>query len=91
MELLLLGIQDIEDRRGLTPKLPGSISRYLSWEIYCKVVPVYSGLKNRCNVWGFWTDCDAALDSVEISLSAGGMKQSTPSWLSNSTLFIRFE
>ena len=41
VELLLLGIQDIEDRRGLTPKLLGSISRYLSWGIYCKVVPVY--------------------------------------------------
>ena len=45
VELLLLGIQDIEDRRGLTPKLLGSISRYLSWEIYHRDVPVYI-------VWG---------------------------------------
>ena len=36
-----MGYKIKEDRRGLTPKLLGLISRYLSWGIYCKVVPVY--------------------------------------------------
>ena len=31
---------------------------------------MYSGLKKRCNVWVFWTDCDAVLVRVETSLSA---------------------
>ena len=35
----------------------------------------YSGHENHCNVWRFWTGCNAALDSVEISLSAGGVEQ----------------
>ena len=34
----------------------------------------YSELKNRCNVWKFWIDCDAALDSMEIMLSTGGVE-----------------
>ena len=34
----------------------------------------YSGLKNLCNVWELWADCNAALYSVEISLSASVMK-----------------
>jgi hypothetical protein len=29
----------------------------------------YSGLKNHCNVWGFWKTCDVAPDSIEIMLS----------------------
>ena len=53
--------------------------------------PNYSGPKNPCNVWELWADCDATLDSVEISLSASVMKYSTPSWLSNSVLFIRIK
>ena len=35
---------------------------------------IYSGLKNRCNVWGFWTECDATLDIAEIMLSASEVK-----------------
>ena len=34
----------------------------------------YSGLENRCNVWKCWIDCDVALDSIEITLSTGGME-----------------
>ena len=34
-------------------------------------VLIYSGLKNRCNVWGFWIVCDVALNGVGISLSIG--------------------
>ena len=34
----------------------------------------YSGLKNPCNVWALWADCDAPLDSIEISLSTSVMK-----------------
>ena len=71
--------------------------KLVSYKIYWSQLNIfwkrhtYSGLKNRCNVLGFGTGCDATLDSVEISLSIGGMEWSTPSWLSNSTLFIRFE
>src|SRR5882757_3302219 len=36
--------------------------------------PAYSGLKNRCNVWQFWSGCDVALDEVRIMLSVGGVK-----------------
>ena len=35
---------------------------------------IYSELENRCNVWKFWIDCDAALDSMEITLSTGGVE-----------------
>jgi len=35
---------------------------------------IYSGLKNRCNVWQFWSGCDVALDEVRIMLSVGGVK-----------------
>ena len=35
---------------------------------------LYSGLKNPCNVWELWADCDTALDSMQISLSASVMK-----------------
>ena len=45
---------------------------------YTPIAPViqtlYSGLKNSCNVWELWADCNAALDSVEISLSASVKK-----------------
>src|SRR6267154_4854159 len=34
----------------------------------------YSGLKNRCNVWQFWSGCDVVLDRVRIMLSVGGVK-----------------
>ena len=34
----------------------------------------YSGLKCFCNVWGFWTDFNAALDSRKISLSSCEVK-----------------
>ena len=34
----------------------------------------YSGLKNHCNVWGFWTECNATLDIVKIMLSASEVK-----------------
>ena len=30
---------------------------------------IYSGLKNRCHVWGFWTECNATLDIVESCLA----------------------
>ena len=36
-----MGYKIGENRRGLTPKLLRLISRYLSWGIYGKVVPVY--------------------------------------------------
>ena len=35
---------------------------------------IYSGLENRCNVWKFWIDCDAALNSMGIMLSTGGVE-----------------
>ena len=35
---------------------------------------MYSGLKNPCNVWEFWTECNAALVRVEISLSDSEVK-----------------
>src|SRR6267154_3223863 len=35
---------------------------------------LYSGLKNRCNVWQFWSGCNVALDRVRIMLSVGGVK-----------------
>ena len=35
---------------------------------------LYSGLKNRCNVWQFWSGCDVVLDRVRIMLSVGGVK-----------------
>jgi len=34
----------------------------------------YSGLKNRCNVWQFWSGCDVVLDRVRMMLSVGGVK-----------------
>ena len=34
----------------------------------------YSGLENCCNVWKFWIDCNAALDSIKIMLSTGGVE-----------------
>ena len=37
-------------------------------------IDTYSGLENRCNVWKFWIDCNVALDSIKITLSAGGME-----------------
>ena len=35
---------------------------------------MYSGLKNRCNVFQFWRSCDVALDKVRMMLSVGGVK-----------------
>jgi len=35
---------------------------------------LYSGLKNHCNVWQFWSGCDVALDGVRIMLSVGEVK-----------------
>ena len=32
---------------------------------------IYSGLKNRCNVWLFCIACDVELNCVGITLSAG--------------------
>ena len=37
-------------------------------------IAAYGGLKNCCNVWTFWIDCDAVLDSMEITPSTGGVE-----------------
>ena len=37
-------------------------------------IQIYSGLKNRCNVWQFWSGCDVALDGVRMMLSVGEVK-----------------
>ena len=58
-----------------------------NWFQKCKVlvgISVYSGLKNCCNVWRFRTGGGVAPGGVGIMLSAGRVKWSTPSWLSNS-------
>ena len=34
----------------------------------------YSGLKNCCNVWGFWTEGGVAPGGMGIMLNAGGVK-----------------
>jgi hypothetical protein len=39
---------------------------------------MYSGLKNHCNVWQFWTGCNLALDGVGIALSIGGIVSPAP-------------
>src|SRR6267154_6107728 len=35
---------------------------------------MYSGLKNRCNVWQFWSGCKVVLDRVRMMFSVGGVK-----------------
>jgi len=39
-----------------------------------KVLKAYSGLKNRCNVWQFWSGCNVALGRVRMMLSVAGVK-----------------
>ena len=43
-------------------------------QIHLLLRAAYSGLKNHCNVWGFWTECNATLDIAEIMLSASEVK-----------------
>ena len=35
---------------------------------------IYSGLKNHCNVFQFWSGCDVALEEARMTLSIGRVK-----------------
>ena len=59
---------------GTTKRLVGYLTSMESCDMQDSNSTSYSGLKNPCNVWELWADCDAALDGVEISLSASVMK-----------------
>ena len=49
------------------------------WYLKCVFFPslaevTYSGLKNCCNVFQFWSGCDVALEKARMMLSVGGVK-----------------
>jgi len=43
-------------------------------DMYRYLTFVYSGLKNCCNVWQFWSGCKVVLDRVRMMFSVGGVK-----------------
>ena len=54
------------------------------------LVPIYSGLENRCFAMVFEHAVDVTLQGVGMALSACRERYSTPSWLSDSLLIMQF-
>ena len=59
--------EEFEEKHSCVPHFPIIIDSFT-------LQACYSGLENRCNVWKFWIDCDAALNSMGIMLSTGGVE-----------------